>query len=41
MAYDIIVSVQKLQNDLITINNAIIQKQNPLKIIKEEDKKEK
>ena len=36
MAYDVMVSIQKLQNDLVGVNSVIAQKQNPPKIVKPE-----
>lgn len=41
MAYDIMVSIQKLQNDLVAVNSIIGQKSNMIidKEPKEEDKK--
>ncbi len=34
MAYDVASSLQKLQNDLLTINNVIIQKSQPKQVVK-------
>ncbi len=41
MAYDVMVSIQKLQNDLIAINNVIGQKLNQSLSIKSEKEPEK
>ena len=40
-AYDIMVSIQKLQNDLVTINQVINQKNNVVETVKKEEVPEK
>lgn len=37
MAYDVASSLQKLQNDLLTINNVIIQKSQPKQVVKKSE----